>query len=190
MNIFATLVQGDSATWPDDPVRLPDGRQADPASGWALKYVLRGPVALDLLATASGTAWSTTVTAVASAALTPGSYAWAAYVSKAAERLTVGSGQNLVTPDLASVSGVLDVRSTAQRALEACEAAMATFNATGGKVKKYEIAGRTMEFQTIADLMQLHSFWKIKVAGEQTASLIAQGLGNPRNLFIRHVRPQ
>jgi hypothetical protein len=191
MNIFATLVQGDSATWQDDPVELSDGRQADYAGGWTLKYSLRGLAVLDLQATGgTGVTWSTTLATTDSAKLTPGTYAWAAYVSKGAERLTVGGGQLTITADLSTLAAGFDPRTTAQQALEACEAAMATFNATGGKVKKYEIAGRTMEFQTISDLMQLHSFWKIKVTNEQTASNLAQGLGNPRNLYVRHVRPE
>jgi hypothetical protein len=189
MNIFATLMQGDSATWRDDPVVLPDGRQADAAAGWQLTYVLRGPASLDLVASADGTSWATTLTAAASAALVAGTYAWAAYVRKAAERLTVGTGQIVITADLAAISGVYDTRTAAQRALAACEAAMATFNATGGKVKKYDIAGRAMEFQGIAELMQLHSFWRLKVASEQTASNLAQGLGNPRNVYVRFGRP-
>jgi len=189
MNIISTLVQGDSATWLDDPVLLADGRSASSQGGWALKYVLRGPSQADLAATASGTSWATALTAAASAALQPGTYAWAAAVSKGTERFTVGSGQLAITQDIAQVNTAFDTRSAAQIALANCEAAMATFNATGGKVKKYEIAGRTMEFQTIADLMTLHSFWKLKVAAEQTASLMAQGLGNPRTLHVRFVRP-
>ena len=188
MNIFATLVQGDSASWSDDPVALYDGRQAD-ASAWALKYVLRGPSVLDLTAVANGAKWTTTLTVGSSASLTPGQYAWGAVVTKGTERLSVGNGNLVVTPDLVAISAPFDSRTPAQVALQACEAAMATFNATGGKVKKYEIAGRTMEFQTIADLMQLHSFWKMKVNAEGSAAAIANGLGNPRNLYVRFQRP-
>lgn len=189
MNIFSTLPKGDTATWLDDPVKLYDGRQADALGGWVLTYVLRGPATLDLAATTSGTSWSTTLGATASATLTAGTYAWAAIITKAAERLTVGSGQLTITADLASLAAGYDSRSVAQTALANCEAAMATFNATGGKVKKYEIAGRSMEFQTIAELLTLHSFWKMKVASELSASQIAQGQGNPRNLYTRFGRP-
>lgn len=187
MNIFTQIVQGDSISWSDDPIALPDGRQADAAGGWLLKYALRGPVGLDLTAVADGVSWKTTLTAVASATLTPGAYFWAAVVTSGSERITVGNGQFLVTPDLSTLStgSTYDGRSKAQIALEACEAAMATFNATGGKVKRYEIAGRTMEFQTIADLMTLHSFWKAKVMSEGAAQAIANGQGNPRNLCVR-----
>lgn len=184
MNIFATLPSGDSATWLDDPVTLPDGRTAD-ASAWVMTYYMRGPSSLDLVAAASGKSWTSTLTSVASAALTAGNYAWTAIITSGLERITVGSGQFVLTPDMTQQGGAFDPRSVAQRALEACEGAMATFNATGGKVKKYEIAGRSMEFQTIGDLMTLHSFWKAKVLAEQSLQSVANGLGNPRSLFTR-----
>jgi enamine deaminase RidA (YjgF/YER057c/UK114 family) len=189
MNICTTLPAGDSAAWIDDPVTLADGRKADAVGGWALRYALRGPSSLDLTAVASGSSWSTAITASQSAALTPGLYSWAAVLSLGAERFTVASGQLTITRDLASVTGAFDGRSQAQRALADCETAMATFNNTGGRVKKYEIAGRSMEFQTIADLMTLRSFWQAKVLNEQASQSVANGLGNPRNLFVRFQRP-
>lgn len=189
MNIFATLPVGDSATWSDDPVVLPDGRTAD-ATGWALTYYLRGPSQIDLAAAADGKNFKTTLSATASAALAAGSYVWSAAITNATERITVGGGQATLTQNLATISAAFDGRSVAKIALANCEAAMATFNATGGKVKSYEIAGRRMEFQTIADLMTLHAFWKAKVKAEETQQQIANGLGNPRNLFTRFVRPQ
>ena len=184
MNIFASLPAGDSATWLDDPISLPDGRSAD-ATGWTLKYYLRGPSSLDLTALVSSKSWSTTLAATSSATLTPGSYAWTAIITSGSERITVGTGQFTITPDLTQQVGIYDPRSDAQKALASCEAAMSTFNATGGKVRKYQIAGREMEFQSIGDLMTLHSFWKAKVHREQTSNSIAQGLGNPRNLYVR-----
>lgn len=189
MNIIATLPSGDSATWLDDPVTLPDGRTAD-ASSWTLTYYLRGPAMLNLAATAAGKGWSTGLTATSSATLVAGTYAWTAIVTSGPERITVGTGQFVMTPDITQLATGFDPRSPAQIALAACELAMASFNATGGKVKKYEIAGRTMEFQTIGELMTLHAFWKAKVLGEQSAASIANGQGNPRNLFTRFVTPQ
>ncbi len=154
-----------------------------------LTYVLRGPVAKDLTAVAIGRTWKTTLNATDSAALSAGSYVWSAVVTNIAERITVGVGSLAITTDLASVTAPFDSRTTAQIALANCEVAMATFNATGGKVKKYEIAGRTMEFQSIAELMTLHSFWQMKVLGEGTAASVAAGMGNPRNLYTRFVSP-
>lgn len=190
MNIFSTLPAGDSANWTDDAIALPDGRTAD-ASGWTLRYYLRGPSTLTLTAVPNGAKWATELSAVASAGLGAGLYQWSAIITGgSSERLTVGSGQLRITPDATKLVAGFDARSVAQIALADCEAAMATFNVTGGKVRKYEIGGRTMEFQTIGDLLTLHSFWKAKVMAEQSAASIAQGLGNPRNLYVRFARPQ
>jgi hypothetical protein len=100
-----------------------------------------------------------------------------------------GNGQLTITPDVTAQTAGIDPRSIAQRALSDCESAMATFNKTGGKVRKYTIGGRDMEFQSIADLMRLHAFWQARVMNESAADAIAQGLGNPRNLFVRFQRP-
>jgi len=189
MNIFQTLQQGDSATWLDDPIELPDGRQADAPSGWTLNYALRGPTQLDLVATASGQSWSTSITTVQSAALSAGLYAWVAYVTKGSERITVASAELTIEQDITLLTTTFDPRSSARKALEQCEAAMSTFNATGGKVKKYEIAGRTMEFATIGELMTLHSFWQARVMTEQSQESVSKGLRSPRNLYVRFGRP-
>lgn len=189
MRIFDQLPVGDSTSWLDDCVTLPDGRVAAPSSGWALRYVLRGPVALDIDAVAQPPGWSTTLTKTASSALVAGLYAWAAQVSTSTERITVGSGQLRMLPDLTGISGSYDTRSQAQKALADCETALASFNASGGRVKRYDIAGRSMEFASIAELMQVHSFWRAKVMTEQTASAVANGHGNPRNLYTRFRTP-
>lgn len=192
MNIFSILTQGDSASWPDDPWTLFDGTVAD-SDAWTLAYALRGPVKLDLAAvtqTDGAPGWQTTLTTTASATLTPGLYTWSAAISQTGQRITIGNGQLTITPDLSAVtSAPYDGRSQAQIALANCEVALATFNATGGKVKRYEIAGRTMEFQTLADLMQVHSFWQAKVLTEGTPNALANGQGNPRNLYVRFQAP-
>ena len=192
MNIPATLVQGDTASWTDDAIVLADGRTATSAA-WTLRYALRGPTGLDIDAVAEGTGWRASIGLSASAALAPGLYTWAAFVTRGTfERETVARGQLTVQPDLAQLDtgSTYDGRSQAQRALADCEAALAKFNASGGKVKRYDIAGRSMEFATIGELLQLQTFWRSKVYAEQGAAQTAAGAGNPRNLFTRFVRPQ
>lgn len=189
MNIFANLPVGDSAAWTDTPITLLSGFVVD-ATAWSLTYFLRGPAAIDIAGTALGVNWGCSISASQSAVYLPGTYSWSAAVAMADQRHTVASGQLTLTPNLATITTAFDPRSTAQIALSDCEKAMSTFNQTGGKVKKYEIAGRSMEFQTIAELMTLHSFWRAKVLGEQSAQSVANGLSNPRNLYVRFVRPQ
>ena len=165
-----------------------------PASdGWTLKYRL-APFSsagqpIDIDSVASGSLHLVQMAPNITAAWAPGQYSWASWVEPAAEIYTIATGQITVLSDPRQAQPGYDSRSIAQRALADCEAAMATFNATGGKIKKYEIAGRSQEFQTIGDLMTLHSFWRVKVATEGTAQSIASGMGNPRNLFVRFGRP-
>lgn len=189
MNIFTSITSGDSASWVDDPVLLADGRTVGAVDGWTLTYALRGPSQLDITATTSATQWFSALTATASEGLTAGLYNWVAVIAKGSERFTVGGGQITVTADLTKVTAAFDGRSQAQKALADCETALATFNNTGGRVKKYEIAGRSMEFHTIGELLNLHSFWKAKVLAEGTSQAVANGLGNPRNLHVRFVKP-
>jgi hypothetical protein len=190
MNIFNTLIVGDSAKWADAAMALPDGRLASSPT-WALTYWLRGPSKLDLVAAADGSGgWMSDLTADASAALSAGLYAWSATVASGAERFTVGFGQLTLQADLAGKDVGYEARTPAQIALADCEAAMGTFNRTGGKVRKYDIAGRSMEFQSIDELMKLHAFWKAKVEAEATTASVAQGGVNSRNFYVRFVRPR
>lgn len=184
MQIPQTLQQGDSAGWHDDPIDLADGRHATSA-GWTLKYVLRGPVALDIVAAPDGAGWKSALTAVANT-LTPGLYGWVALLSNAGgERITVGNGQITVNADLSTVAAGYDTRSTAQRALSDAESALASFKGSGGKIKKYEIAGRSMEFFAVADILQVISYWKARVISEQNDESIANGQGDQRRLYVR-----
>lgn len=185
MNIFQKLTVGDSAHWSDDAyVLLPAGDRLTSAA-WTLKYEFRGPAVLSLTAVADGDGWVTTLSTADSAALVPGTYVWGAYLSKTGERLTIGGGTVVLAADPASLTGASEVRTVARKALDDCEAALANFSATGGKVKRYTIGSRETEFQTLADLMSLLKYWKLRVANEEAAQSVANGHGNPRKLLVR-----
>ncbi|MDD5247824.1 MAG: hypothetical protein PHY45_02495, partial [Rhodocyclaceae bacterium] len=124
----------------------------------------------------------------ASAGLTPGKYWWTAALTAAGERITAGRGELIIEADLADLTPPYDGRSQAEIALSDAETALASFKASGGKIKRYTIGSRTMEFQAITDIMQVVSYWRIKVSNEQSRRQIAQGLGDPRKLFVRFGR--
>ena len=149
---------------------------------------MRG-VPLDMVAQASGTSWVTTMTASAGANLEPGDYAWAAVVSQGDERITVRRGSLTVLQNLAKLYRASEVTTPARKALDACDAALASFSASGGRVNEYEIAGRKMKFATIGELIQLRNFWAVRVMSEAGAQSAASGAGNPRNLYVRFRRP-
>ena len=55
----------------------------------------------------------------------------------------------------------------------------------GGVAKEYTIGNRNLKKYDMADLLQLESKLKAEVKREQMADMIANGLGNPHNLFVR-----
>jgi hypothetical protein len=185
MNILQTLTAGDSARWHDDPwIDAPRGLRMTSAD-WTLTYQLRGATQLGLTAAVDGDGWLTSLSTTDSATLSPGTYVWGAYLSKTGERVTIGGGTLLVKQDLPSLATAIDARTVAQKALDDCEAALASFTSSGGKVKSYTIGNRQTEFHALADLMQLLNYWRLRVANEKAAVSIANGNGNPRHLLVR-----
>lgn len=157
-----------------------------PASdGWTLSYALRGPSAIDLTATPVGQQYRVQASAATTAAWIPGDYSWSRYVTLSGQRYSAGSGWLVIRPNLAAQVAGYDGRSQAEKALADAETALATFKSTNGRVKKYTIGQRSMEFSTSAEILQVISYWKTKVLNAQTADSIANGLGNPRNLMTR-----
>lgn len=184
MNIFQTLTAGDSASWHDDPW-IDAARARLTSADWTLSYHLRGPSQVSLTAVADSDGWRTSISTAASALLQPGTYAWAAYLSRAEERVTIGTGSLNLVADLAAVDGPLDARSLAEKALADCEAALGSFKSSNGKVKSYSIGNRQTEFHSLLDLMQLRDFWQKRVNKERAAAAVANGHGNPRRLLVR-----
>jgi hypothetical protein len=183
LNIPAQIINGDSVTWLDSAT-VDNLRNAVSPPDWTLSYAIRGPAVLTLTATQSGSGWTTTMSKTQSAALTPGNYYWQAYATKASERVTIGSGKLVVTPNLSIQNAGFDGRTQNEIDLAAVQAAMRAMIA-GGAVQKYVIANRQVEKMSMADLITLESKLKFAVKKEQAAADEANGLGNPHNSFVR-----
>jgi hypothetical protein len=166
------------------------------ADGWLLKYRLaprfsaptQAPIALT--ATAAGSDFRVQETATNTSEYAPGLYAWGAYVEKAAERYTVTPswpiGAELeVLPNPAAIVQGYDNRSLAQKALDDALAARATFLASRGTVKSYSIAGRSMEFESVADFVTLISELKAEVLRERASRAKSEGRPDPRRITVR-----
>lgn len=183
MNIPGSLAAGDSCTWQDGAARDNLGN-ALTSDAWTLRYYLRGAQTLDLTATANGPGWTTTITAAQSAALTAGMFYWQASASKGAERITLGSGQITITANLATATAVYDGRSESEKALDAINAEISA-RLSGGTAEEYTIGNRSLKKTPMRELIALQSRYKTIVVRERQAQKIAQGLGNPRAMFIR-----
>jgi hypothetical protein len=76
----------------------------------------------------------------------------------------------------------LDLRSAARIALEAAEAALASWSPT---TKSYTIGGRSMTFNSSAEILPIISYWKLAVQREERAARLAAGRPDPRKTFVR-----
>jgi hypothetical protein len=184
MNIFPTLTAGDSIKWSDGPQKHPQYSSPLTSAEWNLYYQLRGPSSLSIQAFPESDGWRTEVPASASANLEAGPYLWVAQLHRADERLTIGKGSLTILPDLAAVNAALDARTFAQKALADCEAALASFKSSNGKVKSYTIGSRTTEFHSLTELMSLRSFWQRRVNKERANSAKTNGRPSSRALLV------
>lgn len=184
MNIPGVITAGDSLTWRDShAVNLTSGDSLTPGP-WALHYAIRGPVALDLPATAAGGAWVTSATAAQTAQLTPGTYSWQAYCETAdGLRVTVGYGDMTVKPNLAAATEPYDGRSLTKQILDAIEAEIKG-RAAGGYTVEYSIAGRSLRKEPLSELLKLRNAYRAEYAQEIKRARMAQGRGDPTATFV------
>jgi len=80
--------------------------------------------------------------------------------------------------------GAFDGRTQAQKDLDAVQAAIRSLMA-GGATQEYRIGNRSLKRYDLAELLALESRLKAVVARENKAKLIASGLGDPNNLYVR-----
>lgn len=146
--------------------------------------------------------WSVYIDPLQSSELVEGLVKWSAVMSlkpgaqqTASARVTVSSGTTQVLADLSEVGADFDGRSLAQKAFDDCEKALSSFSQSGGKVKKYTIGTRQMEFESMSDIIQLLGYWRLRVMGEKSAIASMQAGGNaigafggPRDLKVRFTR--
>lgn len=150
-----------------DTVRFNREHADYPASaGWTLSYTLvTGTAAYSFNATANGNAFSITVAAATTAPWTVGLYQLHEYVTKAAERYTLGTTPLRVLPNLAAVAaGGLDVRSHARKVLDAINAWL---EAKAPTAAGFELAGRKLQNYALPELLALRDRYRAEVAREE-----------------------
>lgn len=174
-----TLRAGDTWKWTKS---LPDY----PASAWNLKYRFKSPTAgFEITADESGDSYSVTVTAATSAGYTAGTYSWIAWVEGGtSEKYTVDTGVTVINPDYrtGTATAALDDRSHARKTLAAIEA---WIESRDQGVARYAIAGREMQYISVADLIKLRQTYKSEVAAEDASAAIANGLSTGRRIQFR-----
>jgi len=187
MQIPSQLRAGDTIRWIDIAGTDNLGNIVSSAD-YTLTYWLRTNTASEgasVVGTAYGTGWEFTIAANVSSGLDAGTWYWQAIASKSGSVITLGAGQLMVDAVLsyAGTPGAFDGRSQAQIDLDAVQAAIRAI--VSGGAKQYSIGSRSFTKLDLAELMELESRLKAEVKREQMADLIANGLGNPHNLFVR-----
>ena len=166
---FATTVSGYSA-----------------ADGWVLKFALvprtGSSGALTLTSAADGEQHRVQVASTTTASWTAGVYSWYSWVEKGTEKYDVARGSTELVANPRTAPGPLDLRTEAQKALDAARAALAAWTPTQ---RRYRIAGREMEFAGTAEILKVVSYWEGQVAREENAARVQAGLASRRTIFLR-----
>ena len=188
MNIPSEIRAGDTVKWRDNSTTDVFGNDID-SSSWTLKYYLRTNTASEGHVSTGSVyqqGWEFTISAADSAVFDAGDWFFQAIAEKGAEKITLGSGKISVSAALeySGVPGAFDGRSQAKKDLEAVQTAIRTL-LSGGAVQEYKIGNRNLKRYDLADLIQLEGRLKAEVRREEQAELMANGLGNPRNMFVR-----
>jgi len=188
VNIPSEIRAGDTVKWRDSSSTDVFGNDITSES-WTLKYYLRTNEASEGHTT-TGVAyqdgWEFTIAATDSELFGSGTWYFQAIAEKGTEKITLGSGQLTVLPalDYVGTPGAFDGRSQVKKDLEAVQSAIRAL-LSGGAVQEYRIGNRNLKRYDLADLIQLEGRLKAEVKREEQAELMANGLGNPRNMFVR-----
>jgi len=133
--------------------------------------------------------WKVTLPAATSAAMdaSPNWYFQALLTAISGGAVTEYSrGQIEVQASLvyAGSPAAFDGRTQSQKDLDAVQAAIRSLM-TGGATQEYRIGNRSLKRYDLTELLALESRLKAVVARENKAKLIASGLGDPNNLYVR-----
>lgn len=180
----ATIRAGDSVTWTRG---YTDYTAAD---GWTLHYSFRkkgaGGTAIDFDCTTSGALFLASIAAASSADWIPGIYSWVAYVTKADDRYTVGSGDTLVLLNLqGGDASSTDPRTKAERILDFIDRSWE--RVAQKQVVSSSVEGVNLQFRSIDDLIKARNYWQQIVNAERAA---ANGSTKGNLILARFVSPR
>lgn len=187
MPVPATIRAGDTIEW-IEPAAVDLSGNAATSATWAFISYLRHDATHEgatITGTAEGSGWKMSISATTSAGFDVGLWSWQSRISAAGTVITVGSGTFQTLPNLSYTGqpAAYDGRTQAEKDLEAVQTAIRALIAKGAK--SYSIGSRSYTSNDLGELIKRESQLKAVVARERAAEKVAQGLGDPRNLFVR-----
>ncbi|OGO35994.1 MAG: hypothetical protein A2Z03_01045 [Chloroflexi bacterium RBG_16_56_8] len=157
-----------------------------PAPTYTLKFSfwLYGQAVKTITATASGSDHDIAAAVSVTTPFAAGEWQWTAYVEKGAdatlERYTVESGTVTIKPRLAAAGSTSDLRSHAQKMLDAIEAAM--FGRATHAELSLTINGKAIQYLKPNELREERAYFRNEVAEEKRKEDIAQGKSSSRRI--------
>ena len=157
---------------------------------WTLEYYLRtnagneGHIATGTQYSNS-TGWQFTISATDSAGFIAGNWFWVARAFNSDDVFEIGSGELIVKQSLqyTGTPAAIDNRTQTEKDLDAVTACIRAL--IEDKAQEYSIGNRTFKRIDIKDLRAREAELKSRVASEKRYSYISQGLGDPKNLYVR-----
>ena len=182
---------GDLVEWRDpattdvfgDPINSPD---------WTVIYYLRtnkSKFGATVSSSAYGDGFQFNIPAATTADFVDGNWFFQAVASKTGTLIskTIGTGTFEVLPSLAFTGTnpkAFDGRSDAEKTLDLIKTAIDNI-LKGGAIQEYKIGTRTAKKYDMAELQVLKGEYAAIVAREKQAETMANGLGNPRAMYVR-----
>lgn len=183
MGVPSSIYAGDTVKF-----NIPSTAAYNSGASWVGTFTLKhntGNDAISVTGVADGSGgWNFTITAAQTANLHVQVHWWQLYVTKTAERYTLGQGELLVLANIPNAGTTYNGKSQAQIDLESVQAEMRA-RITGGGVQEYTIGNRSLKKVPMTDLIALESKLKADVARELRATRIAKGLDSGRAVYVR-----
>ena len=190
MAIPSKIRAGDILQWRDSEKQDVFGK-AISSPDWSVTYYLRTNKSSEgatVTSSAYLSGWQFTVASSVTTNFAAGTWYYQAVADKSSnEKQTIDSGQIEVLPSLAYTGSTFkpfDGRSQIAKDLELVQTAIRNL-ASGGVIKEYKIGTRSAKKYEMEELILLESKLKAELKREEAAELVANGRGNPRNLFVR-----
>lgn len=178
--ISSTLRAGDTWLFYQNPVG-----DYKPSAGYVLTYYLAnasGVISIICTTHATEDKWQAAATAAATALYTAGLYSYTAVATKAAESVTIDSGEVKI---LTGLTAAVDNRTHVKKMLDAIEALLE--GRAVADVESYSIAGRQLTKMKFTELVTLRDKYKAEYIGEQQAAKVARGERLSGNIRVKFV---
>ena len=183
------IVAGTTIEWVDEATTAGINKTIS-SPDWTLEYYLRTNTASEghtVTGTqyANSTGWQFTISATDSAGFAAGNWFWVARAFKSSDVFEIGSGELEVKQSLqySGTPTAIDNRTQTEKDLDAVTACIRAL--IEDKAQEYSIGNRTFKTINIAELRAREAELKSRVATEKRYSYISQGLGDPKNLYVR-----